>query len=341
MEDKEHKVSVIIPAHNAAGTIRRCLDSILSQSYECFEVIIVDNGSKDNLADIVNSYSNKRIRYFKTNRLGVSNARNMGIRKSSGEYVSFCDADDEYDYDFLKEMVNCSIINNVNIVKCAVKEVYNNREIAVEELHQLSERAMCFEHATDKEILRNIFFRADKNYVRCLTSSLLIKRKILVDNNIIFDDSVCMMEDVLFYADLFNLDEKIAFIEKPLFYYHQNPDSATHSKNNYKRIIDGAILSCSKLHERLGEDKGVDKKYLRVIFHYVYSEYFASGEIYLPDSLAKIAQRASEEKDSYLWHMIANIVKTKDKKALLMIFYLRKTKNVLNGRKKIACEGSV
>lgn len=341
LKSEYSKVSIVIPTHNAAGTIKRCVDSILAQTYQCFEVIIIDNGSTDNLVDIVNSYSDARIKYFTTNKLGVSNARNMGIKKSKGEFVSFCDADDEYDPSFLAEMVNCSITNNVGVVKCAIKKIYNNHEAVVEGLHDLPKRIMDPGKTRDREILRNVFFRANRDQARCLVSSLLIRRDVLVDNNILFDNNVCMMEDVLFYADLFNLNGKIAFIGDPLFYYHQNPDSATHAKNNYKKIIDGAIVSCSKLHEKLGEDPGVDMKYIMVIFHYMYCEYFANGKIYLPDSLIDIAQKANTENSSRLWRAVVKKIENKNIKALILFFYFRKIKNILRNRNGGISGGSV
>ena len=333
MEKRHHKVSVIIPAHNAVKTIKRCVDSILAQTYSYFEVIIVDNGSTDRIDDIISTYDDSRVKYYKTDRLGVSNARNMGIKKSSGEYVSFCDSDDEYDPRFLETMVNGSLIDNVNIVKCAVNKTHDKNDIMTESLHELAGRIMDPKKPEDNEILRNLFFRANTNQVQCTTPSLLIKKSVLVKNDVIFDKDVCMMEDVLFYADLINSNERIKFIKEPLYFYYQNPDSATHAKHNYKKIIDGAVLSCSKLHEKLGDDSDIDMKYLKIIFHYMYCEYFANGNIYLPDALSEIAQKARMNKDSYLWLVTAIIIENKQLLLLKPLFHLRNIKSKLKGRK--------
>jgi len=94
---KQPIVSVIIPTHNRAGMLKRAIDSVLSQTYKDFELIIVDDGSKDNTRQVAESYKDKRIRFFqhKTTK-GASAARNTGIKKVRGKYLAFLDDDDEW-----------------------------------------------------------------------------------------------------------------------------------------------------------------------------------------------------------------------------------------------------
>ena len=89
-------ISVIIPVFNAEKYLRRCLDSVLSQTYENLEVILVDDGSTDNSGSICEEYAviDKRVRVFHQVNAGVSSARNQGISLVSGEYLTFLDADD-------------------------------------------------------------------------------------------------------------------------------------------------------------------------------------------------------------------------------------------------------
>lgn len=90
------KVSVIIPAYNKAEYTRRTVASVLAQSYPCIEVIVVDDGSTDNTAQVMALYSDK-IRYIRKSNGGACSARNAGIRESVGEYVAFIDCDDLYE----------------------------------------------------------------------------------------------------------------------------------------------------------------------------------------------------------------------------------------------------
>jgi len=94
---KTPKVSVIIPAYNQANFIDKAIESVLRQTYQDFEIIIINDGSEDNTEEIVKSYSDFRIHYIcHANNMGVSEARNIGIRASRGDYIALLDSDDEF-----------------------------------------------------------------------------------------------------------------------------------------------------------------------------------------------------------------------------------------------------
>lgn len=96
-------ISVIIPARNARNTIQKCLDSILSLNHPSYETIIINDGSKDDTAEILSKY--KDITILETNGIGPSKARNEGIRHSKGEYIAFTDSDCVVDKEWLKELM--------------------------------------------------------------------------------------------------------------------------------------------------------------------------------------------------------------------------------------------
>lgn len=100
-------ISVIIPAFNAALTIRRAIESISRQSYQHVEIIVVDNGSSDSTSDVVDEMlrEDKRIHLIKSGQTGVSNARNIGIEASNGDYIVFCDADDKMEEGALSHLL--------------------------------------------------------------------------------------------------------------------------------------------------------------------------------------------------------------------------------------------
>ena len=100
-------VSVIIPAYNAAGFLPKAIDSVLSQSYTNFEVILIDDGSTDNTKTVLRE--TKRIKYFHQENKGLSSARNAGIQKSNGNYLVFLDADDWLEKD--------ALIHNYEVIK--------------------------------------------------------------------------------------------------------------------------------------------------------------------------------------------------------------------------------
>ena len=98
-------ISVIIPLYNKATSIATALDCVLAQTYKDFEVVVVDDGSTDKGATIVEQYIDPRIRLIRQDNAGVSAARNKGIAEAQGEYVAFLDADDEWMPEFLAEIV--------------------------------------------------------------------------------------------------------------------------------------------------------------------------------------------------------------------------------------------
>ncbi len=115
------KFSLIIPVYNVEKYIKRCLDSVFQQSFKDFEVIVVDDGTKDNSMEIVKEYNVKTIHQ---ENQGLSAARNNGLKKATGEYIFFLDSDDWIEKDLLKEL-NKSLKNHPDIVRFQAQEVFD------------------------------------------------------------------------------------------------------------------------------------------------------------------------------------------------------------------------
>lgn len=99
-------ISIIIPVYNASALIKRCLDSILAQKGGyTFEVLLVDDGSKDNSVEIIESYEDERFKVFKQQNAGPSKARNKGIKEAQGRYITFIDADDYWEDTYIEKTV--------------------------------------------------------------------------------------------------------------------------------------------------------------------------------------------------------------------------------------------
>ena len=121
---KKPKFSIIVPVYNTEKYLKRCLDSIKSQSFKDYEVIIVNDGSTDNSSDIISKYSYKVINQ---ENQGLSMARNNGVKASIGDYLIFLDSDDYIEKDLLKE-INKSLSNNPDLVRYQIKEVFDNED---------------------------------------------------------------------------------------------------------------------------------------------------------------------------------------------------------------------
>ena len=120
--NNDYFVSVVIPTYNRAYYLRRAVDSVLNQTYTNFELIIVDDGSKDSTEKLIKSYGNS-MRYFHQKNSGVSSARNKGIAFSRGRYLSFLDSDDEWKPDKLAIQIDFFMKNRDALI-CQTEEVW-------------------------------------------------------------------------------------------------------------------------------------------------------------------------------------------------------------------------
>ena len=121
---KNPKFSIIVPVYNTEKYLKRCLDSIKSQTFKDYEVIIVNDGSTDNSSDIISKYPYKVINQ---ENLGLSMARNNGVKASIGDYLIFLDSDDYIEKDLLKE-INNSLSNSPDLVRYQIKDVFDNED---------------------------------------------------------------------------------------------------------------------------------------------------------------------------------------------------------------------
>ena len=140
---ENNKVSIIIPIYNAEKYLKNCIDSVLMQTYENIEIILINDGSNDYSENICKSYlpKYKNIKYFYQQNKGVSIARNNGIKNASGDFIYFLDADDTIDNDFVKSSVEVANENNSDIVIVALNAI-QHKEIVNSDYTWLSTWAM-------------------------------------------------------------------------------------------------------------------------------------------------------------------------------------------------------
>jgi len=125
-------VSVIIPTYNRAGTILKSVKSVLEQTYQNIEIIIVDDGSSDNTEDIINKLNSKKIRYVKHSKnMGAGAARNTGIKAARGKYISFQDSDDEWLPEKLEKQIEviAGLPIEFGVVYCGILKIGCNKNI--------------------------------------------------------------------------------------------------------------------------------------------------------------------------------------------------------------------
>ena len=131
VSNKSDLISIIIPVYNVEKYIANCLESVINQTYNNIEIIIINDGSTDNSQSIINEYSKKdtRIKKFIKENGGLSDARNYGLDKANGTYVTFIDSDDSITTDYVEYLYNLIKMNDAEMSIASIKVVANKKEL--------------------------------------------------------------------------------------------------------------------------------------------------------------------------------------------------------------------
>ena len=131
MSSKNPMVSIVIPIYNVEIYLKKCIDSILNQSFDDFEIILVNDGSKDSSLDICNEYLKKDTRINLVNKTngGLSSARNAGLNVAKGKYISFIDPDDCINENYFNILINKAEMNDCDVIVSGYRTVPNNVDI--------------------------------------------------------------------------------------------------------------------------------------------------------------------------------------------------------------------
>lgn len=215
-------IQVIIPVYNSAKYIKRCLDSLINQTYPYWQALIVNDASSDNSADIVKEYENKdeRIKFYSfTENQGVSNIRNFAIGKLTEKYVAFLDSDDYWDDTMLETMINKAEQDNVDVVQCRFIYDYPGN------IQKLPAGAFGKDSYIDKKNIKKIYYKMATGINMNHVCMKLIRTEILGD--IVFDTKLKTAEDLKFCIQMFLNVNTYCFINKPLYHYCRNEQSIT------------------------------------------------------------------------------------------------------------------
>lgn len=227
-------ISVIVPVYNVEKTLKRCVESILQQSFREYELLLINDGSTDNSLKICNEYAEMdvRIKVITQNNKGVSSARNNGIRHSSGKYVTFLDSDDYVDIDYLKIMHHALKRKKRELVICGV---FFCREGMLEnKIAQKDRGDFVLElKANNTEDIANLLRDKRFNYVY----AKLYKREILNKFDIRFKEEISLGEDTIFVMDYLSHVNECVIIGKS-YYNYIKYNKGTLTNRFYKDIYE-------------------------------------------------------------------------------------------------------
>ena len=270
-------VSIIIPVYNSEKHIKRCLDSVLSQSYNDLEIIIINDGSTDNSEQIINELcaNDKRAKLFTIKNGGVSNARNYGISKASGDYLMFIDSDDFISSTYIKNYL--SNYNNEDLIIGGYSYYFEN-----------DKRIIPFKcknsHYIIDSFMKDIEFFLRPPYLLgpCFK---LYKKSIIISNNIFFPLDISYGEDAEFVYSYLNHCFNIVSIENDGYFYCKSNEEQTLSTVFLENKIDiyhrlSLCLTDLLLKHRVGNCDAIVNKLFSINFIGYCHELFASSKTF-------------------------------------------------------------
>lgn len=217
------KISILIPAYNVEKYLPTCLDSVLGQTYQDLQVVIIDDGSKDCTLEVCKNYSKKddRVEYYTQENKGVAETRNHLLSKVKGEYVLFVDADDWIELDMVEYLVSLATENSAEMVMC----------------DRLINDAKPIESQPDIKILSQNDAIKDFLYHDYFIGSLcnkLIKTSLMNDKS--FNKEISYGEDALFVWNILQDVDTVVTSSKQLYHYRMNEASISHQSFGEKKL---------------------------------------------------------------------------------------------------------
>jgi len=216
-------VSIIVPAYNVAGEIGDCINSVQQQTYQHWELLVVNDGSTDDSATVVEKLirEDSRIRLIDQKNGGVSKARNTGLRAASGVYIAFLDGDDMWESTFLEELINAKEKYNVDMVYCGYSHLYTAG----------LKRGFSYPYSNGN-ILMDVINKKTHIHI----GAMLVDRSFITQMELSFTEGCLVAQDQEFVKKLVSR-AKVQAVPKELMIYRIRSGSAVRAKWNWEKHI--------------------------------------------------------------------------------------------------------
>lgn len=237
------RVSIIIPVYNSELTLRRCLNSILSQSYRDYEVILVDDGSTDMSGEICDEYAvrNPKFRVYHQPNGGVCSARNFGVKNANGEWIVFCDSDDWVNQEWLSSLI---LVANYPEATLLVNGIQLVGQMDVKKGESFGFK---------KDTKEGLLILKQSDTLGYLVNKIF-SRKLIHDNNITFNPTLKFREDEDFVLRYLKTIDYIVY--SPVFYYnYEIPDLST--KYLDVQMFDASLSMYTSILQIYGSNKSL------------------------------------------------------------------------------------
>lgn len=220
------KLSIIVPVYNAEQHLDKCVNSILNQTEKNIEIILVDDGSKDNSLQICNKFKKKdgRIKVIHQNNAGVSVARNHGMNIAKGKYIGFVDSDDWIEEIMYECLLDEAENKNADIVMCDMTTVYSDGRKQVDTIRQLSESRIL----KKSDFSSTLLLEMAGSVCRCIYKNDRHNDKLVKSEQPHFPLGIKFSEDRIFNIYAFGHANKISYIKESYYNRYMNEKSVVH-----------------------------------------------------------------------------------------------------------------
>lgn len=221
------KVSVIIPVYNSEKFLNKCFSSIVNQTFKDFEVLIIDDGSTDSSTKIIEKFCNQNSNFYfeRQTHSGQSVARNLGIQKANGDFLSFVDSDDFVHENFLHVLYSTAQNSDVDIVCCGMKLYYPQYNLSL----PFPTKKLKSGVYESKTIFRKIIEDIEIN---SFPWNKMFKRSLFLEHECKFENMY--FEDMVLIPQLFFYANRVAIISDTVYNYSQHRESTVGSMNKKK-----------------------------------------------------------------------------------------------------------
>ncbi|PHV69521.1 hypothetical protein CS063_15370 [Sporanaerobium hydrogeniformans] len=297
-------ISVIVPIYNAEKYLEKCLDSLIAQTYKELEIILINDGSKDNSLTICECYkeADPRIKVINKVNEGVSVARNTGIEVATGEYIGFVDPDDWVEPEMYETLYKR--LQNSDYPICLCNYFKDNKRASTPKLFEFEEACLEHDQIIDKLITNMIGIEdITPKYIYVMGSVWrgLYRKSFIDEQNLRFKKGISIMEDLIFMVQALLSTEGMCIEHSVQYHYVKNPKSVLHSynknmwidqvkvHNTLEEIVIAAGLE-EKMRNRL------DLRYISMAFSSIFNEANISGKAKLKNRAETIKQICTDDK---------------------------------------------
>ncbi len=301
---EKEQISIIVPIYNAANYLEKCLDSLVQQTYTNLQIILVNDGSKDDSLAIARSYAQKDTRIVVIDKVnaGVALARNTGMEVATGKYIGFVDPDDWVEPQMYASLYAAIAASDYPIGMCNYYK--DDKKLSVPKKLRVKQKTLTREQVAE-EIITHMIGMDDiiprYDYIMGAVWRCLYERSFLAQHHIQFEPRITIMEDLVFNVQALLKSPGVAIDEGIWYHYVQNPKSVLHSYN--EKMWEDQIKVHDLLEKALSEAdlddtmrNRLDMRYIGMAFSAMYNEVNLARADALTERLRKVGDIWADEK---------------------------------------------